>query len=65
MSTPDAQRFRVQVQELIVRIITSQASQERMTSMLKNVHRDEQWPALRMELGELERRRRAGEGGSY
>ncbi len=54
MSTPDAQQLRAQIQRLIVRIITSGASRERMTEMLRNVHRDEAWPAIWAELDELE-----------
>jgi hypothetical protein len=62
MSTPDAQQFRVRVQGLIGGIITSGASRERMAAMLVSVHRDEKWPDIRKELGDLERLRRGGEG---
>lgn len=62
MSTPDAQQLRAQIQRLIVGIITSGASRERMTSMLQNVYRDEKWPDIRKELRDLERLRRGGRG---
>ncbi len=60
MIGPDEQ-LRVETQRLIVRIIISGASRERMTEMLQNVHKDEAWPAIWAELDELE----GGEGGSY
>ena len=52
-------QFRRQVRELIVRIITSDASQERMAAMLKNVHKPSTWPAIREELDRWEE---GGEG---
>lgn len=55
---PD-ERYRVEIQTMIVRIITSGASRERMTAMLRCVHRVEAWPVIRSELAEL----RAGGGG--
>lgn len=61
MSTPDAQQFRVQVQAMIVRIITSGAPCKRMNQMLRSVHKDEAWDAIRKELAALE----GGEGRSY
>lgn len=57
---PD-ERYRVEIQVMIVRIITSGATRERMTAMLRCVHRVEAWPAVRAELAELA----GGEGGSY
>ncbi len=60
MIGPDEQ-LRVETQRLIVRIITSGASRERMTEMLLSVPEDERWPAVWAELAELE----GGEGGSY
>ncbi|MDP9479082.1 MAG: hypothetical protein M3R38_25950 [Actinomycetota bacterium] len=58
------EQLRVETRGLIVRIITSGASRERMTEMLQNVHKDEAWPAIWAELDELEGRE-GGEGGSY
>jgi hypothetical protein len=54
----DAQ-LRVDIQRLIVRIITSGSSRERMSAMLLDVHRGEKWPAIQKELRGLE----AGGGG--
>ncbi len=73
------EQLRVQIQELILRIIVSGASRERMTEMLQNVHKDEAWPAILAELDELrggggvaidhvrphKSRRREVQGGSY
>ena len=57
---PDEQ-LRTEIRRMIVRIITSGASRDRMTEMLQNVHKDEAWPAIWAELDELEGQ---GEGGS-
>ncbi len=51
MSARDEQ-LRSETQRLIVGIITSGASRERMNEMLLNVHKDEAWPAIRAELHE-------------
>lgn len=56
----DDLEFRSRVQEMIVRIITSGASRERMTTLLANVHRVERWPAMMLELALLSDRE--GEG---
>ncbi len=56
------EQLRAETQGLIVGIITSGASRERMNEMLLSVHRDEKWPDIRKELRDLERLRR-GEGG--
>ncbi|MDP9475489.1 MAG: hypothetical protein M3R38_07325 [Actinomycetota bacterium] len=57
MIGPDEQ-LRVETRSLIVRIITSGASRERMTEMLRLVHKDEAWPVIWAELEGLE----GGEG---
>ena len=54
------EQFRIRVQEMIVAIIRSGASRERMTELLKNVHKEELWPAMTVELALLEGNR--GEG---
>ncbi len=57
MIGPDEQ-LRVETRSLIVRIITSGASRERMAAMLQHVHEDEAWPGIWAELEGLE----GGEG---
>ena len=54
------EEFRRRVQEMIVAIIRSRASRERMTELLASVHRVELWPAMQVELALLEGDR--GEG---
>jgi hypothetical protein len=53
MSARDEQLL-AETQRLIVGIITSGASRERMNEMLLSVHKDERWPAIRAELDELQ-----------
>lgn len=61
MCDPDEQ-LRTEIQRMIVRIIISGADRERMTEMLRNVHKDEAWPTIWRELDELALQEQGGRG---